>query len=54
MSEKGLEALISNSLTSNGRLLGEPPEYDRIHCIDLSHLSTFPQQPSRKRQSRSQ
>ena len=54
MSEKGLETLIFNSLTSSGWLPGDPQDYDRTHCADLSHLSTFPQQPSRKRRSHSQ
>ena len=48
MSEKGLEALMSNSLTNNGWLPGEPPECDRAHHVDLSNLSKFP------RRSRSQ
>ena len=41
MSEKGLEALISNSLISNGWLPGDPHNYDRTNCVDLSHLTTF-------------
>ena len=39
--ERGLEALITNSLTSNGWLPGEPQDYERAHCVDLSHLSAF-------------
>ena len=39
--EKGLEALITNSLTSNGWLPGDPQDYERAHCVDLSHLSAF-------------
>ena len=31
--EKGLEALITNSLTANGWLPGYPHDYDRTHCI---------------------
>ena len=38
--EKGLEALITKSLTSNGWLPGDPQDYLPAHCIDLvlSHL----------------
>ena len=39
--EKGLEALITNSLTGNGWLPGDPQDYERAHCVDLSHLSAF-------------
>ena len=39
--EKGLEALITNSLTNNGWLPGDPQDYERVHCVDLSHLSAF-------------
>ena len=39
--EKGLEALICNSLTGNGWLPGDPQDYERAHCVDLSHLSAF-------------
>ena len=39
--ERGLEALITNSLTSNGWLPGDPQDYERAHCVDLSHLSAF-------------
>ena len=39
--EKGLEALITNSLTNNGWLPGDPQDYERAHCVDLSHLSAF-------------
>ena len=39
--EKGLEVLITNSLTSNGWLPGSPEDYDRTHCVDLSHLTAF-------------
>ena len=45
--EKGLEALITNSLISKGRLLGDPQDYDLAHCVDLSNLSKVPQRPSR-------
>ena len=41
MSEKGLEALITNSLTDNGWLPGDSQDYERAHCVDLSHLSAF-------------
>ena len=40
-SEKGLEALITTSLTNNGWLPGDPQDYERVHCVDLSHLSDF-------------
>ena len=40
-SEKGLETLISNSLTGNGWLPGDRQDYDRTHCVDLTHLSAF-------------
>ena len=39
--EKGLEALITNSLTNNGWLPGDLQDYERAHCVDLSHLSAF-------------
>ena len=39
--EKGLEALICNSLTGNGWLPGDPQDYERAHCVDLNHLSAF-------------
>ena len=39
--EKGLEALITNSLTSNGWLPGDPQDFQPAHCVDLSHLSAF-------------
>ena len=39
--EKGLEALITTSLTNNGWLPGAPQDYERAHCVDLSHLSDF-------------
>ena len=41
MSEKGLETLITNSLTTNGWLPGDPQDYERNHCVDLAHLSAF-------------
>ena len=40
-SEKGLESLITNSLTNNGWLPGDPQDYDRAQCVDLVHLSDF-------------
>ena len=39
--EKGLEALITKSLTSNGWLPSDPQDYERAHCVDLCHLSAF-------------
>ena len=39
--EKGLEALITKSLTNNGWLPGDPQDYERPHCVDLRHLSAF-------------
>ena len=39
--EKGLEALITNSLTNNGWLPGDPQDYQPSHCIDLSRLYAF-------------
>ena len=39
--EKGLEALITNSLISSGWLPGAPQDYLPAHCVDLSHLSAF-------------
>ena len=39
--EKGLEALITTSLTNNGWLPGDPQDYERAHCVDLRHLSAF-------------
>ena len=41
--EKGLEALITNSLISNGWLPGDPQDYQPAHCVDLTHLSAFHQ-----------
>ena len=40
-SEKGLETLITNSLTGNGWLPGNGHDYDRAHCVDLAHFSAF-------------
>ena len=39
--EKGLEALISNSLTGNGWLPGDSQDFQPTHCVDLNHLSAF-------------
>ena len=39
--EKGLETLITNSLTSTGWLPGNTQDYLTAHCVDLSHLSAF-------------
>jgi type I restriction enzyme R subunit len=41
-SEKGLEALIAQSLTQEaGYLPGIPGDYDRDHAVDLNHLLAF-------------
>ena len=41
-SEKGLEALIVNSLVEEaGYLPGLPEDYDRDHALDLNHLLAF-------------
>ena len=40
-SEKGLEALIANSLLSNGWLPGNPQDYHRANCVDLAQLTAF-------------
>ena len=39
--EKGLEALINNSLTSSGWLPGKSEDYDRANCVDLAQLTAF-------------
>ena len=39
--EKALEGLITNSMTSKGWFSGNPEDYDRTHCVDLNHLSAF-------------
>ena len=39
--ERGLEALITNSLIKNGWLPGAPQNYLPAHCVDLNHLSAF-------------
>ena len=39
--EKGPEALIVRSLTSNGWLHGSPQDYLPAHCVDLTQLSAF-------------
>ena len=39
--ERGLEALITNSLITSGWLPGDPQDYERAHCVDLRHLSAF-------------
>ena len=39
--EKGLEALITNSLISSGWLQGDPQGYDSANCVDLTHLTVF-------------
>ena len=52
--EKGLEALICNSLTSNGGSPATRRTTTSTNRVDLSNSSTFPQQPNRNRQSRSQ
>ena len=32
-SEKGLQSLITNSLTANRWIPGYPQDYDRTHCV---------------------
>ena len=39
--EKGLEALITKSLTASGWLPGDPQDYLPAHCVDLNHLYAF-------------
>ena len=39
--ERGLEALITNSLITSGWLPGDPQNYLPAHCVDLNHLSAF-------------
>ena len=39
--EKDLEALITNALTSNGWLPGDPQDYQPAHCVDPTHLAAF-------------
>src|SRR4051794_10266187 len=40
--EKGLEALIVHSLTSQTKYLqGDPKDYDREHAVDLNKLRDF-------------
>ena len=39
--EKRLETLITDSLEYKGWLPGIPDNYERIHCVDLSHLTAF-------------
>ena len=39
--ERGLEALITNSLITSGWLPGDPQNYQPAHCVDLNHLSNF-------------
>ena len=39
--EKGLENLITNSLTNEGWLPGDPQGYDRPNCIDLAQMTAF-------------
>ncbi len=44
-SEKGLESLICAALTAppdgGGWLQGDPTDYDREHCVDLTQLAAF-------------
>ena len=39
--ERGLEALITNSLITSGWLPGDPQNYLPAHCVDLNHLTSF-------------
>ena len=40
-SEKGLETLIIDAMTGSGWLAGDPEDYDREYCVDLTQLSAF-------------
>lgn len=40
-SEKGLENIITQSLTANGWLSGDPHDYEREYAIDLVQLTAF-------------
>jgi type I restriction enzyme, R subunit len=40
-SEKALESIIVNSLTSNGWLAGDPHDYEREYAVDLAQLTAF-------------
>ena len=40
-SEKGLESLIAQHMESTGYTSGNPAEYDREYCTDLTQLTTF-------------
>jgi len=40
-SEKGLEALIVDSMTAAGWIAGNPNEYDRSYAIDLVQFRAF-------------
>ena len=39
--ERGLEALITNSLITSGWFPGDPQDYLPAHCVDLNHLTAF-------------
>lgn len=40
-SEKGLESLIAQHMKSTGYTSGNPADYDREYCIDLTQLTAF-------------
>ena len=41
ITEKGLEALITNTLVNQGWRQGAPEDFDRAYCVDLSQLTEF-------------
>jgi type I restriction enzyme R subunit len=47
-SESGLESLILNGLVDRGWIAGNPKDYDRTFCLDLSHLRAFVQETQPK------
>ena len=53
-SEKGLEALIVSSMTTEGGwIAGNPKDYDRSFALDLAQLRAFVAARSSKTRSRS-
>lgn len=41
ITEKGLEALITNTLVNQGWRQGAPEDFDQAYCVDLSQLTEF-------------